>query len=71
MLSAPSLMGSHAYPFHLSPCAEVGSEDVCRHMCQLRFPLLITNVLISRFTLLKPGRLVKKLKLESGLINCV
>lgn len=63
VLSASSLMGFHAYPFRLTPCTEAGSEDVCRHVCQFGFPLLIMNLLVSYFTLLKPSRLVKKLQL--------
>lgn len=71
MLFASSLIGFHVYPFLMTPCAEVGSEDVCRHVCQLGFPLLIMNLLVCCFTLLKPSRLVKKLQLGYVLIKYV
>lgn len=71
VLSAPFLMGFHAYPFRLTPCVEVGAEEVCRHMCQLGFPLLIMNLLISYFASLKSGRLVKKLQPGDILIKYV
>lgn len=71
MLSAPSLMGFRVYPFRLTLCVEVGAEGVCRHTCQLGFPLLIMNLLISYFASLKSSRLVKKLQPGGVLIKYV
>lgn len=71
VLSAPSLVGCCFYPFYLTLCREVGSEDVFRLMWQLGFLLLIMNLLISSFASLKPSRLIKKLQPRYVLIKYV